>query len=346
MAVALLVPEAESQAQRLGGADLPRVTVLGAGAWGTALALLLARKGTPVWLWARRAEQAEAMRRSGENAEYLPSVPFPDPLYPTSDPEEALSEAEIAVVAVPSKAILETLAPLPKAPAYLSVTKGLHYSHHLRRMTQGIAEVTGQNRVAALSGPNLAEEIARALPAAAVVASADAVLLSQIQELFSGPSFRVYTSSDVVGVELGGALKNVIALAAGMVDGLGLGDNAKAALITRGLREIIKFGVAQGAQASTFMGLSGLGDLIATASSPHSRNRGAGERLVNGETLGGLETQKGVVEGIYTVRALHAWGQATGLELPITEAVYRVVYEGADPLEQIGALMGRQAKAE
>jgi glycerol-3-phosphate dehydrogenase (NAD(P)+) len=347
MSVALLVPEAEPQARQLGRADLPRVTVLGAGAWGTALALLLARKGTSVWLWARRAEQAEAMRRVRENTEYLPGVPLPDSLYPTSDPEEALSEAEIAVVAVPSKAILETLAPLPRVPAYISVTKGLHFSHHhLLRMSQVISETVGKAKVAALSGPNLAEEIAHFLPAAAVVASSDAELSKRVQDLFSGSSFRVYTSSDVVGVELGGALKNVIALAAGMVDGLGLGDNTKAALITRGLREITKFGVAQGAQASTFMGLSGLGDLMATANSRNSRNRGAGERLVKGETLEGLEAQKSVVEGIYTVRALHAWGQETGLDLPITEAVYRVVYEGADPLEQIDALMGRQAKPE
>lgn len=346
MSVALLVPEVEPQTL-LGTTRLPRVTILGAGAWGTALALLVSSKGTPVYLWARRAEQAEAMRRARENAEYLPGAHFPEALHPTSDPEEALSNAEIAVVAVPSKALFETLSRLPKAPAYVSVTKGLHFSdHHLLRMSQVIAQVTGQTKVAALSGPNLAEEIAQFLPAAAVVASEDRELSGRVQELFSGPSFRVYTSSDVVGVELGGALKNVIALAAGMVDGLGLGDNTKAALITRGLREIIKFGVAQGAQQSTFMGLSGLGDLMATANSSHSRNRGAGERLVKGETLAGLEAQKSVVEGIYTVKALHAWGQETGLELPITEAVYHVVYEGADPLEQIDVLMGRQAKPE
>lgn len=347
MSVALLVPEAQPQAQMLGTMRSPKVAVIGAGAWGTALALLVASKGTPVYLWARRVEQAQLMRAERENSEYLPGVPFPDSLYPTSDPEEALSEAEIAVVAVPSKAILETLAPLPRVAAYVSVTKGLHYSdHHLLRMSQAVTDVTGQPKVAALSGPNLAEEIAQFLPAAAVVASSETELSARVQKLFSGPSFRVYTSPDVAGVELGGALKNVIALAAGMVDGLELGDNTKAALITRGLREITKFGVAQGAQASTFMGLSGLGDLMATANSRHSRNRGAGERLVRGETLEGLEAQKSVVEGIYTVKALHAWGQETGLELPITEAVYRVVYEGADPLEQLDTLMGRQAKPE
>ncbi len=347
MPVALLMPQAQTQMQRVGLDKTPRVAVLGAGAWGTALALLVASKGTPVYLWARRAKQAEALRLRRENLEYLPGIPLPDGLYPTSNAEEALAKADLAVVAVPSKAIRETLAPLPKAPAYVSVTKGLHYNqHHLLRMSQVIAEVSGEGRVAVLSGPNLAEEIARFLPAAAVVASPQEELSRLVQELLSGPSFRVYTSTDVTGVELGGALKNVIALAAGMVDGLGLGDNTKAALITRGLREIIKFGLAQGAEQATFMGLSGLGDLIATASSPYSRNRGAGERLVQGETLEGLEAQKQVVEGIYTVKALHAWSQETGLEMPITEAVYRVVYENADPLEQIDLLMGRQAKPE
>ncbi len=323
------------------------IAVIGAGAWGTALALLVAVKGIPVRLWARRAEQALAMRVERQNQEYLPGIVFPESLHPTSDAEEALENAHFAVVAVPSKALRETLERLPRAPAYVSVTKGLQFSdHHLLRMSQVVEEVTGISRVAVLSGPNLADEIALFLPAAAVVASQDPELAQQVQQVFSGPSFRVYTSTDVIGVELGGALKNVIALAAGMIDGLKLGDNAKAALITRGLREIIRFGVAQGAQEVTFMGLSGLGDLIATASSPHSRNRSAGERIVQGETLAQLQAQKSVVEGIYTVKALHAWDQDTGADLPITEAVYRVIYEGADPMQELSRLMGREAKPE
>lgn len=347
MSLTLLIPEGESQAQSLERQGGAKVAVLGAGAWGTALALLASSKGVPVSLWARRPQHAQAMQEERQNREYLPGALFPESLHPTAEAEEALHEARLAVVALPSKAIRETLGWLPRAAAYVSVTKGLQFTdHHLLRMSQVIEEVTGVGRVAVLSGPNLADEIARFLPAAAVVASRDPELALQVQQVFSGASFRVYTSSDVIGVELGGALKNVIALAAGMVDGLGLGDNAKAALITRGLREIIQFGVAQGASEATFMGLSGLGDLIATASSPLSRNRSAGERIVKGETLAQLQAQKNVVEGIYTVRALHAWGWATGLELPITEAVYRVIYEDADPSEQIGALMGRQAKAE
>ncbi|RDI95311.1 NAD(P)H-dependent glycerol-3-phosphate dehydrogenase [Meiothermus sp. QL-1] len=327
--------------------DASPIAVLGAGAWGTALALLAASKGTPVYLWTRRKEHARAMQEERQNREYLPGVPFPKTLYPTAEAEEALAQAQFAVVAVPSRALRATLEALPPAPAYLSVVKGLHYGeHHLLRMTQVIEAATGVKRLAALSGPNLAEEVARFLPAAAVVASHDPSLAQAVQQVFSGPSFRVYTSSDLIGVELGGALKNVIALAAGMVDGLGLGDNAKAALITRGLREIVRFGVAWGAQEATFMGLSGLGDLIATAHSPLSRNRRAGERIARGETLAQLEAQRSVVEGIYTVKALHAWDQATGADLPITEAVYRVIYLGANPLEELSRLMGREAKPE
>ncbi|MBO1436990.1 NAD(P)H-dependent glycerol-3-phosphate dehydrogenase [Meiothermus sp. CFH 77666] len=345
MPSSVILPKLESS--KTGEGSLEPIAVIGAGAWGTALALLASSKGIPVYLWARRAQHAQAMQEERQNREYLPGVLFPESLHPTADAEEALQKARFAVVAVPSKAFRETLALLPEAPAYVSVTKGLQFAdHHLLRMSQVIEEITGVGQIAVLSGPNLADEIARFLPAAAVVASRDPELALEVQQVFSGASFRVYTSSDVVGVELGGALKNVIALAAGMVDGLKLGDNAKAALITRGLREIIKFGVAQGASEATFMGLSGLGDLIATASSPLSRNRSAGERIVKGETMAHLEAQKSVVEGIYTVKALHAWDQETGADLPITEAVYRVVFEGADPMQELSRLMGRETKSE
>ncbi|WP_027891024.1 NAD(P)H-dependent glycerol-3-phosphate dehydrogenase [Calidithermus chliarophilus] len=324
-----------------------KITVIGAGAWGTAVALLAAQKGLEVALWARRPEQAEALQAMRENREYLPGVALPANLRPTSSADEALQGTALAVVAVPSRALAQTLAPMPKAPAYLSLTKGLAYTGHgLTRMSQVIAEATGVERVAALSGPNLAEEIARFQPAASVVAAVEPGLAQQVQQLLGGPSFRVYTSRDIVGVELGGALKNVIALAAGMVDGLRLGDNAKASLMTRALREIVRFGVAQGAHSETFYGLSGLGDLIATCTSLHSRNRGAGEKIARGATLEELEASKQVVEGVYTVKALHAWGQESGVELPITEAVYRVVYRGEKPLEVLSALMGREAKPE
>lgn len=269
---------------------------------------------------------------------------MPAYLYPTADPEEALMGAELAVVALPSKALEETLKALPLAPWYLSATKGLFFREgELWTASQVIAALTGRP-VAALSGPNHAEEVARFLPTASVAAG-PLELAKRVQELFSGPTFRVYTSSDLRGVELGGALKNVLALAAGMVDGLRLGDNAKAALLTRGLREMVRFGTALGGEEATFYGLSGLGDLLATAYSLHSRNRGAGERLVRGEALERLE-DRGVVEGLYAVKALMAWKEKAGVELPIVEAVYRVAYEGLDPLKALSALMAREPKPE
>lgn len=321
-----------------------KVAILGAGAWGTALGVLLASRGVPTALLARRKEQAEALRAMRENRDYLPGVALPAYLYPTADPEEALEGAELAVVALPSKALEETLKVLPLAPWYLSATKGLFFREgELWTASQVIAALTGRP-VAALSGPNHAEEVARFLPTASVAAG-PLELAKRVQELFSGPTFRVYTSPDLRGVELGGALKNVLALAAGMVDGLRLGDNAKAALLTRGLREMVRFGTALGGEEATFYGLSGLGDLLATAYSLHSRNRGAGERLVRGEALERLE-DRGVVEGLYAVKALMAWKEKAGVELPIAEAVYRVAYEGLDPLKALSALMAREPKPE
>lgn len=321
-----------------------KVAILGAGAWGTALAVLLASKGIPTALWARRKEQAEALRASRENKDYLPGVALPAYLYPTADPEEALEGVELAVLALPSKALEDTLRALPRAPWYLSATKGLFFKEGRLHTPSEVVEALTGRPVAALSGPNHAEEVARLLPTASVAAG-PLELAERVQELLSGPTFRVYTSQDRRGAELGGALKNILALAAGMVDGLRLGDNAKAALLTRGLREMVRFGTDQGGEEATFYGLSGLGDLLATAYSLHSRNRGAGERLVRGEALERLE-DRGVVEGLYAVKALMAWQERTGLELPIAEAVYRVAYEGLDPLKALSALMAREPKAE
>jgi len=318
-----------------------KVAVIGAGAWGTALSVVLGAKGVPVALLARSKEHAEALARTRENPR-LPGVFLPPYVRPTADPEAALLDAELAVVALPSRALKEALAGLPKAPAYLSATKGLWFEEGgLKRPSEVIAEVTGASRVAALSGPNHAEEVGRLLPAAAVVASEDAALSGRVQEVFSSPVFRVYTRSDLKGVELGGALKNVVALAAGMVDGLALGDNAKAALLTRGLAEIARFGEAQGARRETFYGLAGLGDLVATATSRHSRNRWAGERIVRGESLEGR-----TVEGLPTAEAVHAWAMEAGVDLPIVRAVYRVAFERADPAHVLTELMNREPKEE
>ncbi len=321
-----------------------KVAILGAGAWGTALGVLLASKGIPTTLWARRKELAEELRARRENKDYLPGVALPAYLYPTADPEEALEGAELAVVALPSKALEETLQALPRAPWYLSATKGLFFKEGGLHTPSEVVEALTGRPVAVLSGPNHAEEVARLLPTASVAAG-PLQLARRVQELLSGPTFRVYTSQDRRGVELGGALKNVLALAGGMVDGLRLGDNAKAALLTRGLREMVRFGTALGGVEATFYGLSGLGDLLATAYSLHSRNRGAGERLVRGEALERLE-DRGVVEGLYAVKALMAWRERTGLELPIAEAVYGVAYGGLDPLKALSALMARGPKAE
>ncbi len=317
-----------------------KVAILGSGAFGTALAVVLGAKGVPVALLARSEARAREILASRENPR-LPGVRLPPYVRPTADTEAALKDAELAVVALPSRALPDALVGLPRAPAYLSTTKGLWFgSGGLKRASEVIAEATGAP-VAVLSGPNHAEEVGRLLPAAAVVASPDPALARTVQAVFGGPVFRVYTQDDPIGVELGGALKNVVALAAGMVDGLALGDNAKAALLTRGLAEIARFGVAFGARPDTFYGLSGLGDLIATATSVHSRNRWAGERIVRGEDLEGA-----TVEGLPTVRAVHALAQATGADLPIVRAVHRVAFEGADPAKALTELMQRAPREE
>ncbi len=319
-----------------------KVVIVGAGAWGTALGVVLGAKGIPVALFARRKEHAEELARTRENRRYLPGVFLPPYVRPTADPEAAFKDAAFAVIALPSRALPEALLDLPKAPFYVSATKGLWFEKGgLRRPSEVVAEATGNPRVAALSGPNHAEEVGRLLPAAAVVASEDPALSKKVQALFSGPVFRVYTRDDLLGVELAGALKNVVALAAGMVDGLALGDNAKAALLTRGLAEIVRFGEAQGARRETFYGLAGLGDLVATATSRHSRNRWAGEWIVRGESLEGR-----TVEGLPTTEAVHAWALEKGVDLPIVRAVYRVAFEGADPAHVLTELMGREPREE
>lgn len=324
-----------------------KIAVLGAGGWGTALAVLLARNGHEVALWARRCELAEALTLARENPDYLPGVRLPEGVRPVCSGERALEGAAFVVVAVPTKGVRAVLAGLPPANAYVSAVKGVRFRDgRLLRVSQIVARTVPGAEVAVLSGPNLALEVARGLPAAAVAASADEALALQVQTAFAGTTFRVYTSGDVAGVELGGALKNVMALAAGMADGLELGDNAKAALLTRGLREMVRFGVAHGGQAATFYGLSGLGDLLATAMSPLSRNRTAGERLARGATLAELETGRQVVEGVHTTAALHAWAQQSGEDLPITEAVWRVVYRGDDPRRVLEELMRREPKPE
>lgn len=308
------------------------------------LAQLLARNPTvEVTLWARRPELAAELARTHENTAYVPGR-LSERVAFTAD-LGAVSGAEAAFTAVPSHGLRGVLAELPRLPALISCGKGLEPAT-FKRPTQVMAEYQPEAALGALSGPNLAGEIARGLPASATVASHDQTLARRVQAWLSQPAFRVYTGTDLVGLELGGALKNVIALAAGMCDGLGLGDNAKAALTTRGLAEMVRLGTLLGGDARTFYGLSGLGDLMATCASTDSRNHQAGVRLARGETLAALTAAHLTAEGIPTVRAVARYAAEQGLELPISEAVYDVVFRGRSPETVIGELMLRDAKPE
>ncbi|CAM3260779.1 Glycerol-3-phosphate dehydrogenase [NAD(P)+] [Deinococcus saxicola] len=330
--------------------------VLGAGGWGTALAVGAARNGRDVILWARRPELVAELEQTRVNAGYLPGVTLPDTLRLTSDLEEAVRGADFALVVVPSVGVPLLLEQLPRELGVVLCAKGL--APDGGQLTV-LARQMGFTRVAVLSGPNLAWEIGRGLPAATVVASADQELALSVQSALMSPALRVYTSADEVGVELGGVLKNVMALAAGLVDGLELGDNARAALITRGLREMRRYLLALGAQEDTVYGLSGLGDLVATATSHLSRNRTAGEAIARGRHLTQHPAQdpaqdpaqnpsRGgqVVEGLRTAGLLDAWATAHGHDLPIVRAVARVASGEWTPAVGVASLMERDAKAE
>ena len=320
-----------------------RLVVVGAGAWGTMLAQLLAHNSAlSVTLWARRAELTVTLTQTRQTP-YIPGLKLSERLTFTDD-LNAVTDAEAVFVAVPSRGLRDVLGALPPVRALVSGTKGLEVGT-LKRPTEVIAEFQPQAVLAALSGPNLVGELACGLPSSATVASSQPDLAVKAQGWLNQQVFRIYTSADLVGLELGGALKNVIALAAGMCDGLGLGDNAKAALVTRGLAEIVRLGVSLGGRPETFYGLSGLGDLMATCSSGGSRNHQAGERFARGETLQDLEAAQLTAEGIPTVRAVVAYARERGLELPIAEAVFAVV-TGKAPEVAIRELMTRDVKAE
>jgi glycerol-3-phosphate dehydrogenase (NAD(P)+) len=329
------------------------VAVLNAGGWGTALACLLARRGHDVTLWARRPEQAAALDRERENATYLPGVPIPGTVTPTADLAAAVAARAAVLVAAPVRGLRELgrrLAPLLAPDALVLVgAKGLAPDTWLRPTELLAAELDARfaGRLAALSGPNHAEEVARGLPTAAVIACPNAAAARALQEIVATPEFRLYTSADVVGVELCAAAKNVIALAAGVADGLGCGDNGKAALITRSLAELGRLVAAYGGEAATVAGLAGVGDLIATCTSQHSRNRWAGEQLGRGRALDEiLASTPMVVEGVPATRGVVALARARGVELPICEAVHRVLYEDQAPRAAIVDLLTRALTAE
>ncbi len=334
-------------------ASMVNVAVMGAGSWGTTLAKVFADAGNTVSLWARREEQAKAIQISRENKDYLPGLELPLNIEATSDAAQALSRAEIAVLAVPSQTLRSNLKAwgeqIGESATLLSLAKGIERDTHLR-MSEVIAEVTNIDpaRIAVLSGPNLAREVAQAQPAATVIACSDETRAKTVQAAVATAYFRPYTNTDVIGCEIGGACKNVIALACGMASGQGLGENTLATIITRGLAEIIRLGDAAGAQAKTFSGLAGLGDLVATCSSPLSRNRTFGARLGKGDSLdqAQLATNGQVAEGVISSISVRELARTYGVEMPITEAVYSVCHEGLMVSDMIQLLMQRSRKSE
>ena len=326
-----------------------KITVLGSGGWGTALALLLTDNGHDVTLWSHSAQRSALLERTRENPR-LPGVPLPEALH-LSAGLDSLGESGVVVMATPSFAVRETArmaAPLLREDAVVvSAAKGVERDTALC-MTQVIEEeLGGKGRVAALSGPSHAEEVGRRAPTGCVAASRDMAAAELVQDVFMSPRFRVYTNSDVLGVELGAALKNVLALCCGVSDGMGLGDNTKALLMTRGMTEMARLGVALGGRKETFAGLSGMGDLIVTCTSMHSRNRRCGILVGQGKSVEEAMKEVGAtVEGYYAALSAHQLAEKAGVEMPICECAYRVLYEGQRVREVVGALMSRNKKRE
>lgn len=331
---------------------MSRIAVIGAGGWGTALAALLARKGEDVVLWARDPKRAEAIASARENVRLLPGVALPAGLVVTADATRlAGGGLDAAVFTVPSHGLREVAVALSGSlgplPLVVSGVKGFEPDTH-RRPSEVLASGLGVHveTVCALSGPSHAEEVGREAPTAVVAAGADAAAAAA-QALFFTPRFRVYTHSDLVGVEFGGALKNIIALACGIADGLGFGDNTRAALVTRGLAEIARLGVAEGARRETFQGLAGLGDLVVTCTSALSRNRRLGIRLGAGERLADVTAgMEQVAEGVRATRSALALARARGVRMPITEQVSRVLFDGIAPADALRELMTRDPRSE
>lgn len=327
-----------------------QVTVIGDGQMATVCAVMLADRGVHVRLWSIFRENIEAIKATRENRRYLPGLRVPERVACAADVRAAFHGAELIVSAVPCQFLRRVwqkiAAEYPRGVPIASVTKGIE-NETLLRPTQIIADVVGQAPLAALSGPSIAAELARCLPATVVAASEEETLARLVQETFSSQWFRVYTNTDLLGVELAGATKNIIALAAGIVDGLKAGDNAKAALLTRGLVEISRLGVAMGARAETFAGLAGLGDLVTTCISPLGRNRTAGEQIGRGRSADEvIAATASVIEGIPTTRSVHQLAARHGIEMPITAAVHGVLFENRDVIATLSQLMSRRLKGE
>ena len=322
-----------------------RIQVVGAGSWGLALARLFAMNGHQVRIWCREEDGPDVLRETRQSPVFLPGIKIPESVEVSTDTDP---DADMAVFVVPSHVMRMAVQDHPFSDATLrvSVAKGIE-NETLMTMDQVIREASRARTVVVLSGPSHAEEVARDLPCSVCVAGEDLAACEVVQHAFRSPTFRVYTTPDVLGVELGGALKNVIAIAAGVCDGLRLGDNARAALITRGLAEMSRLGAEMGADPRTFAGLSGIGDLIVTCTSAHSRNHALGERIAQGKSMEeAIAASPMVAEGVRTTKSARALARKHGVEMPITEQVYRVLFEGADPREAITELMTREAKPE
>lgn len=331
---------------------MSKIAVFGAGSWGTAFSMVLADGGNDVTIWGRREEVCQTINERRENSDYLPGIELPATICATHDPEKALADADVVVLATPSQSLRENLAEwapyIPNDAVMVSLMKGVELGT-LKRMSEVIAEVTdaGPERIAVVSGPNLAKEIARREPAASVVACADEEVAKRLQALCHSPSFRPYTSVDVLGCELGGAYKNVVGLAVGMGVGLGFGDNTTASVITRGLAETARLAMALGANPLTLMGLAGLGDLVATCSSPLSRNRTFGEKLGQGLTTEEIyASTRQVAEGAKSCSSLLALARQTGVDAPIAEHVDAVVAGRLTATDMMQAFIQRDTKAE
>jgi glycerol-3-phosphate dehydrogenase (NAD(P)+) len=329
-----------------------RVAVMGAGSWGTAFSLMCVDAGEDTVLWCRRQDLVDEIHTARTNAAYLPEVTLPQPLEATADPERALDRAEVVVLAVPSVGIQEQLAAwggfIPPDATLVSLIKGVDVTT-LRFGSEVIAGAldVDPSRVVVVSGPNLAKECAQRQPAATVAAGTALERAERVQRAVMAPYFRVYTNEDVTGVEIGGAVKNVIAIASGMAHGMGFGDNTKATVITRGLAEMTRLGVALGGQPLTFAGLAGVGDLVATCTSPKSRNRTVGERIGRSETLDEvIASMNMVAEGVKSSRAILALAERAGVEMPLTQGVVAVLHAGHDPHELVEGLLSREAKHE
>ena len=329
---------------------IKRVAILGAGGMGTALALLFDRQGKATRLWARSTEQADAISSSRENVKHLAGVTIPESIAITADARNATDEADLIVVAIPSSFLRSTLTVvaelLPPDVPVLSVVKGIE-NVSFARPSRIVVELLGDRPVSVLSGPSHAEEVARGLPASVVVGGDDSTLNIAVSDALSHAAFRVYTNPDAIGVELAGALKNILGLAAGICDGLGFGDNAKAALLTRGLVEMARFGVALGGRDETFRGLAGVGDVMTTCFSRFGRNRSVGERIGRGEPLARIvDSMVNIAEGVPTTRSVHEMAIGRNIPMPITREVHAILFEDKSPRAAVSDLMLRDTKGE